>query len=152
MATRALTFNWSLETFPIQERTCRCCGEPGPFITGMVYDEEGDDLAMYAAKLMEHGGVRRAGLLIGLLVTDGQEWELEKEFVSLVLWKHEGEVVTSVVTEKDDPLGRVMTQEEALASPFISLVFEIDDFIVANDPHLRPFLEEDGEGRSGEGE
>jgi hypothetical protein len=146
----ALTFNGSLDTFPIQARTCLCCGKRFPFSTGTVYGEEGGELALYAAELLEHGGVRRMGLLIGLLVTDQQGRELEKDFVSLVLWKHDGKVVTSVVTEDDDPVGRVMTKEEALASPFLSFVFEIDDFIVANDPYIAPFLEEDGEGHSQE--
>jgi hypothetical protein len=146
-----LTFNGSLDTFPIQERTCLCCGKRFSFSTGMAYGEEGDALALYAAKLLEHGGVRRVGLLIGPLVPDQQGRELEKDFVSLVLWKHDGRIVTSVVTEEEDPDGRVMTKEEALASPFLPLVFEIDDFIVVNDPHIAPFLEEDGEGPGREG-
>jgi hypothetical protein len=144
--------NWSLQTWPFEERTCPCCGDPFALSSGAVYDEQGDEFALYMAKLMEHGGVREVHLLIKLVGTDKQERELEKEFVSLVLWKHGNGIETSVATEEGELLGHVMTEEEALASPFLPLVFEIDDFIVVNDPHIAPFLEEDGEGQSWEGE
>jgi hypothetical protein len=34
-----------------------------------------------------------------------------------------------------------MTREQALAGPVKPLLFEITAFIVANDPHVLPFLE-----------
>jgi hypothetical protein len=146
-----LSSEWSIETFPIQERMCPCCKEASKFVTGMVYDENDDDLAMYGATLAEHVGDRQVALHLGLFVRDKEGKELKKDFVSLLLWNHEGEIVTSVVTDPHDPIGRVMTREEALASPFKSLIFEIDDFIVKNDPHIGPFLEGGGETPSQEG-
>ena len=133
--------NWSLGTFPIQTRTCPCCEKQFQLATGMVYDEKGNDVAMYIANLPTHSGVKRVPLHIGLLVKDRKGKRPKKNFVSLVLWIHEGKVVTSVVTDPEDPLGHLMTQEEALKSPFLSLMFEVDDFILDNDPYIRPFLE-----------
>jgi hypothetical protein len=61
--------------------------------------------------------------------------------VTLVLRVDRGKVVTSAVTDSANPLGQAMTREQALASPLKPLIFEIADFIVDNDPHVRPFLE-----------
>jgi hypothetical protein len=111
----------------------------------MVYDEDGDDLAMYGANLSQHGGVRHVALHLGLFVSDKKGTEPKKDFVSLALRNQEGQIVTSVVTDPHPPIDRMMTREEALASPFKPLIFRIVDFIVANDPHIRPFLKESGE-------
>jgi hypothetical protein len=140
MKMTEISYNWSLETFPMKTRTCLCCGKPFQLVTGMVYDREGKDLAMYVANLTEHSRDKRVTLHLGLLAKDRKGKELEKNFVSLVLWVHEGKVATSVVTDPHDPLGRLMTREEALNSPFISLFFDIDDFILEKDPYIGPFL------------
>jgi hypothetical protein len=138
--------NWGLETLPIETRTCPCCEEQFQLTTGMVYDDKGKGLAMYIAFLTTHSGVRRVPLHIGLLVKDHKGKKLKEDFACRVLWVREGKVVTSVVTDPEDPLGRLMTRAEALKSPFLSLIFEVDDFILEKDPHIRPFLEGDTRG------
>ena len=47
---------------------------------------------------------------------------------------------TGVVTDPLDPTGRGLTKEEALASPYLSLIFKINDFLLTNDQRLLPFL------------
>ena len=138
-----MSHDWSFESFPIETRKCACCGEPFQIASGMIYDDAGDDLAIYVANLADHSGDKRVILHIGLLGKDRKRMKRKKNFVTLTLWRYEGKVVTSVVTDPEDPLGRLMTREEALQSPFISLLFEIKDFILENDPYIRPFLDDD---------
>ncbi len=62
--------------------------------------------------------------------------------VTLVLGMEGGKVVTTVASDAQNLLGPAMTREQVLASPLCPLIFQLADFIVAHDPHLRPFLED----------
>jgi hypothetical protein len=123
--------NLGFQSFPIEECTCSCCEERYQLVTGKVYDDEGNDLATCRAQLIKHGGEKWVSLEIGLLVP-------------LAIRKQDGKIVTEVTTEKDDPLGRVMAGEEAPAGRLTDLILEVGDFILEADPHIGPFLEEDG--------
>ena len=135
--------NWSFETYPVETCTCPCCGEPYRTVTGTVHDEGGKDLAGYVAYLKTHSGVKLALLEIQLLATNRNGKKLKKNPVWLEFRMREGMVVTSVVTDPENFPGRGKTRQEALRSPFMSLVFEVADFVVRNDPHIGPFLEVD---------
>ena len=132
--------NWTLDETSLEDHKCRCCGEPCKMATGMVNGEDGENVAMYVASLLEHDGVRRVSMYIGLFVDAQDISDMKKHAASLVLWEQDGQIMTSVVTDVDNPSGLTMTREEVLASPFKSLIFEINDFVLDDDPHLGPFL------------
>jgi hypothetical protein len=116
--------------------------------TGVIDDEEGANLALYMANLSPPEERREVPIFLTFKGKKrGQPADL---VVTLVLRMDRGRVVTSVVTDKANPLGHAMTRKQALASLFMPLIHEIADFIVENDPHVRPFLEE-GRTRSYQG-
>jgi hypothetical protein len=131
--------HWSLEEAPLQYHTCACCGEAFQLATGAISDGEGADLALYLANLSLVKGHREVRLFLRFKAKNrGKTADL---VVSLVLGMDQGQVVTSVVTDEANPLGHAMSQKQALASPFRPLIFEIADFIVENDTHVRPYLD-----------
>src|ERR1043165_4369080 len=123
-------FQWGCEPFPADTRGGEGCGESHWVVSGIVFDEQGADLAFYFAHLLAHEEVRQARLFIGLLVTDQRNRELKKNFVSLVLRMDEGNVAATVVNNPHDRSGRTMTREEALKSSLLPFVFYIDNFIL----------------------
>jgi hypothetical protein len=132
--------NWSLEEAPLQHHTCRRCDQVFGLAGGVIHDEDGATLAQYEADLSPVEGVRQ--VLIFMRFKGKRGRKPADLVVTLALRMGGGRVVTSVVTDMANPLGRAMTRKQALASPFLPLVYEIADFIVENDPHVRPYLEE----------
>jgi hypothetical protein len=131
--------NWSLEVAPLQSRTCPCCDTPFQLASGVIRDAKGADLALYVANLTPSMKPREVRLFVAF--KNKNRVKPRHLLVSLVLRMDRGKVVTSAVTDSANPLGQAMTREQALASPLKPLIFEIADFIVENDPHVRPFLE-----------
>ena len=133
--------NWSFETLSLEKRVCPCCNDPFQISTGMIRDDQDADLAMWVANLTRSTRPRVVQLFV--MFKDKKRKKGRDRVVSLELRMHEGKVVTTVVTDKNNPLGRAMTREQVLASPLKSLIFEISDFIVEFDPYVSPFLEEE---------
>jgi hypothetical protein len=135
-----LSSNWSFEPFPIQNHTCPCCDERFQLAIGVIHDEHGEDFAMYIANLTPSTKPRTVTLFVR--VKNKKPKKPVEVVVSLLLRMHEGQIGTSVITDTNNPLGQAMTRKRALASPLRSLIFEIADFVVQNDPRIRLFLEE----------
>jgi hypothetical protein len=134
-----LSYNWSFETAPLEERVCPCCDEPFHATRGIVRDEKGADVAAYMAVLPPSGEPREVFLF--LLVKDKTSVKHRDRVVSLALRMNGGDVAMSLVDGTNNPFGSEMTREEVLASPLKSLIFVIADFVSENDPHIRPSLE-----------
>lgn len=134
--------NWTIEDVAVDAMKCACCGWSHKVVSGFVRNDDGTDVAMYVAKLLDHQDMRRVELNIGLFPDLRVPVEkMKKQFAVLILWKHQGKVATSVISDPDDTEGVTMTREEVLASPRKGLIFEIDDFILHHDGHIQPFLD-----------
>jgi hypothetical protein len=134
------SINWRHAPQPLQNHTCACCGESVQFTTGLIYDEHGEELALYGATLTP-----TSPCVVDLFVmfkAKAKKGGKGRDYVvSLTLRTKQGKVVTPVITDRVNPLGRPMTRQQVLASPFKTLIFQIADFIVEKDSHVRPFLE-----------
>jgi len=73
-----MSHDWSFESFPIETSKCACCGESFQIASGMIYDDAGDDLAIYVANLADHSGEKRVILHIGLLGKDRKRMKRKK--------------------------------------------------------------------------
>jgi hypothetical protein len=134
--------NWTIEDVAVDTMKCACCGSSHKVVSGFVRDDDGTDVAMYVANFLDHQDERRVELKIGLFPDLRAPVEkMKKQFAVLLLRKHQGKVATSVISKPDDTEGMTMTREEVLASPRKRLVFEIDDFVLAHDGHIQPFLD-----------
>ena len=130
-----------------KRETCSCCGKPLKFIAGMVYDQEDNPLASFLAILQEDApplgekaDTRGVTLRIGLELKDDEGKSVEGRTFCLILRNMDGAVITSVITETSDSEGQAFSREDALKSPFLPLIYAIDDFIVANEPDIKPSL------------
>lgn len=130
--------NWKLMPVPTMQGNCQCCGKPTRLVSGDVKDDHGRPVAAYVAVLTDHSPQRIVPLHI-ILAGDAHA-QLTRSGVAIMLVAKEEGIGSSVVTATEDPTGRLMTMEEALASPLLPLFFEIDDFILANDRRILPFL------------
>jgi len=133
--------DWSYEILLFQNRVCPCCNDPFQLASGIIRDDQGMDFAFYVANMTPSTRPRTVQLFVRF--HDKTRKKGRDRVVSLVLRMHEGKVGSSVITDKNNPLGRAMTREEVLASPLKDLIFEIADFVDENDPYVRPFLEEE---------
>jgi hypothetical protein len=134
-----LSYNWSFEVLPIQNRKCPCCDDRFQLASGIIRDDQDAELALYVANLTPATQPREAKL--SLMFKDKTRRKHRDRLASLRLRLENGDVATSVVTDKDNPLGHAMTREQVLGSPLKPLIFEIANFAIENDPHIRPFLE-----------
>jgi len=132
--------HWRLETLPSERRRCADCGKFNDVMFGAVLQGDGVPFAMFQWFKGEHGGRRDIFINMVLLLKDDNGQELQKSAVGLRLWEDNDGAVATTVEDNPLPNGRGMTQTEALASPRLPLIFDIDDFIVDNDPRIKSFL------------
>jgi hypothetical protein len=142
----ALSKIWSNETAPKKTHICQCCNKPTQIAGGIIRDQQKKDVAMYVEYMCPTTKPRKVFLFLHVRRDNHRD-----HIVSLVLQRLGGNIVTTVFTDTHNPLGQSMSREEVLASPLKPFIFEIVDWIVENDPHVGPFLDDDSTGDVAEG-
>ena len=137
---QSIISNLNYKSEPIQAHRCDCKKRFWTFFAE-VFDEDGDDVAMCFCKL-SHLGENRVAQLAILLSDDESDEDVMPAF-TLALWMNGDNVATAVI-DSDVEVGTVLppplTRDEALASPLLPLIFEIDDFILNSDKNIRRYL------------
>jgi hypothetical protein len=113
---------------------------------GNIFDDAGNHVAHYYATLSPLWKEKRVILYIGFLERDRKYKKRKKNDVVLELWRQEGEVMTRDVSDLDFVrilLNHPLSREEAPKIPPTPLFSKFKDFILENDPYIRPFLNVD---------
>jgi hypothetical protein len=125
---------------------CGYCGGTHKSAYGFI-SKDGDAYSLYYATL--HTGHQEPS--VGLTLSVGKWWDDdaadERHWVFLRVWsamdEYKMEVLDPSLSQhyNNKSLGKALAREDALASPLLSEIFEIADYIVLNDPAVNSYLE-----------
>jgi hypothetical protein len=135
--------------WPVEKGACAHCGEPFQIAAGAFHDDRGHLRVLYIAPLAPPGHPREARMF--LVFDDQKRGKRRLHLVTVLLSLKKGDVVAAVVTDTLNPLGHAMTREQVLARGLEPLALETAEFVLDNDPLLRPYFEKATTTRSRKG-
>jgi hypothetical protein len=121
--------------------TCRHCGKVYSVSRGSVYDD-GSPFALYIAGMHGCQGDPVVALAVAVKTSAGET----PSAITLQVQPSETEFQMRIVAPDNSPwkshtyLGRMLTREEALASPLRETFFRIADIVVTENPEVNSFL------------
>lgn len=127
----------------IVQKACDHCKQVFTVSRGSVY-EDGEPIAIYLAAL--HACYSSKAVHLVIAMRRGYRELTENTAVALRVRPAETEFQTIIMEPNQSPwqsetyLGKILTREQALASPLIELVFHIADYIVMEIPEVNEYL------------
>jgi hypothetical protein len=124
---------------------CGHCGADYAVTRGSVYHDE-RPVALYIAAMHGCAAMKNAVMAVAFPPSDGKA----PIAASLQVWVTPNEIQMSVVEPEQSPwnshvyLGRHLTRDQVLASPYKERLFEVADAVVALNVAPRSYLEVDG--------
>ena len=121
--------------------TCKHCGKVYEVSRGSVFEDH-SPLALYIAGMHGCEGNPIVALTIAIARPPGEP----PSAVTLQVTPTKTQFEMRVIAPDESPwqnhtyLGRMLTREEALASPLIDLFFKLADIIVTENPEVNSFL------------
>jgi hypothetical protein len=141
---------YTLETGEYVYRlTCECCGKSKKRVWGFV-SKNGDAHALYYALLNIEEEVPRVGLTLSI----GPWWQdtdpSQRAWVHIAVWCEVDGIHMRLCEPKESNFypwekgGKAMNRDEAKESDLIAEIWDVADFVVAEDPALASYLDSQG--------
>ena len=130
---------------PKDSQRCACCGGLTTQLTRFVY-RDGDAYAIYLAQFSNNHPDRVVLATVSLGEWGGDSTAQDRVAFALQLGVSDAAYQVSVLSAEESPwrekqiLGRTLDRKEALSHPRIDEVFEVTDFMVAEDEPLKEYL------------
>ncbi len=127
----------NLEVTDFEVSKCPCCGEDITKIIGDVFDKDGEILAFYIAQMqrMKNGSPM---VKITIDLVDRQE-EIPNKIADMIL-SSDGVKIVIPSKEKIKLHIEPMRKADRFDKPTKQLFCKVVDFIVEEDPYIKPFL------------
>jgi hypothetical protein len=114
-------------------------------MVGVVYNHDEALLARFGAYFTHEASqsgdqTKTIKLMVDLELEDNTGKQLQPGTFMFWLKNREGQVATALYSGFSDPDSTALTEEEALKSPYLPVIYEIGDFIVACEPKIRQYL------------
>jgi len=125
--------------------TCKCCGGQTTSLTRFVY-RKNDAHAVYYASFSDNHLDRLVDVVVSLGEWGDNSTPAQRRAFALTIRASDTQYVVTLVDAKQCPwrdtelIGRVLDREQALADPWIKMVFHVTDHIVTEDIPVKRYL------------